>query len=305
MKKIFLCLLPAALMLAACGKSEKPQQAENAKPPAKEEVPALATPPVVYTAAVNDLRLRETPDLNAKVVVTLKQGDKMTATGNKSTEKVTVELRGQKMTDVFYEVTTSDGKKAWAFAGGVTAQSAAAADNANDMWMVSPTAVGKITANTTEQDLINLYGKNNVTPEKEIYANADVPPFQGVSIFRGKADELLVAWEEGKKGKAVAAVFIRNAGGQWHTAQGVKVGMSLGELQKINGKPFNFTGFGWDYGGYVGGWEGGKLDGLQGVSIRLDGGNAGSKYQGDVSLRSDDKGLTNAGVKVSELAVSF
>lgn len=305
MNRLFLYFLPAALMLAACGKSEKPQQTENVAPPAKEATPAPAAQPLVYTAAVNDLRLRETPDLNAKVVLTLKQGDKMTATGNKSTEKVTVELRGQKMTDVFYEVMTPDGKKAWVFAGGVTAESAASADNSNDMWLVSPKAVGKITANTTEQDLINLYGKNNVTPEKEIYANADVPPFQGVSIFKGKADELLVAWEEGKKGKAVATVFIRNAGGKWHTAQGVKVGMSLAELQKINGKAFNFTGFGWDYGGYAGGWEGGSLEGQQGVSIRLDGGNAGSKYQGDVSLRSDDKGLVNAGVKVSELAVSF
>lgn len=32
---------------------------------------------------------------------------------------------------------------------------------------------------------------------------------------------------------------------------GVKVGMTLAELEKLNGKPVSFMGFGWDYGGMV------------------------------------------------------
>ncbi len=40
---------------------------------------------------------------------------------------------------------------------------------------------------------------------------------------------------------------------------GVKIGTTLSELVKLNGKPFTFTGFDWDYGGYAI-FEKGKLE---------------------------------------------
>lgn len=36
--------------------------------------------------------------------------------------------------------------------------------------------------------------------------------------------------------------------------------MTLGQLQKLNGRPFLFNGFDWDYGGLVISSEGGKLE---------------------------------------------
>jgi hypothetical protein len=42
-------------------------------------------------------------------------------------------------------------------------------------------------------------------------------------------------------------------------AHGVRLGMTLPELQALNGGPLAVSGFGWDYGGRVVDWRGGKL----------------------------------------------
>jgi len=46
----------------------------------------------------------------------------------------------------------------------------------------------------------------------------------------------------------------------WKSAEGIYLGMPIEELEKLNGKPFKLFGFGWDYGGSVISWEGGKLE---------------------------------------------
>ena len=46
---------------------------------------------------------------------------------------------------------------------------------------------------------------------------------------------------------------------EWSTANGVRLGMSLAEIARLNGKPFRLYGFEWDYGGRVASWQGGKL----------------------------------------------
>lgn len=53
---------------------------------------------------------------------------------------------------------------------------------------------------------------------------------------------------------------VRGSVGAWTRADGVHLGMSSVELQALNGKPFGFSGFGWDLGGIVTNWRGGRLD---------------------------------------------
>ena len=45
----------------------------------------------------------------------------------------------------------------------------------------------------------------------------------------------------------------------WTTAHGIRIGMPLAEVEKLNGKPFKLSGFDWDYGGRVTDWQGGAL----------------------------------------------
>lgn len=310
MKKITSILLLLAAFSACQKGAEKTETATNNAPtaesePRKVDAPALPATPTSFTATVNDLRVRELPKMDAKVVATLKQGDKMTGTGNVSADKVTVDLRGQKVTDAFYEVTTSAGVKGWVFGGAVAKEGTAAAAENADVWLVTKEKVGKITANMTEADLIAAFGKNNITTEKEIYANGDMPPFEGLTIFKGKADEVQIAWEEGKKGKKIGIIFMRNKGGQWHTKDGIKVGTTLADLNKLNGKSFTFGGLGWDLGGYISDWKKGKLQDM-GVEIRLAyEGDLPAKYTGEVTVKSDDAGLAKAKIAVGELSIGF
>ncbi|GAB2513690.1 hypothetical protein [Lysobacter humi (ex Lee et al. 2017)] len=43
-------------------------------------------------------------------------------------------------------------------------------------------------------------------------------------------------------------------------ADGVRIGIDTRELERLNGRPFAFAGFDWDYGGLVMDWKGGRLD---------------------------------------------
>jgi hypothetical protein len=46
----------------------------------------------------------------------------------------------------------------------------------------------------------------------------------------------------------------------WHLPKPFALVMTLGQLQELNGGPFLFNGFAWDFGGLVTSWEGGKLE---------------------------------------------
>jgi len=45
----------------------------------------------------------------------------------------------------------------------------------------------------------------------------------------------------------------------WATANGIRIGTALTEIEQMNGKPFKLSGFDWDYGGRVTDWQDGKL----------------------------------------------
>jgi hypothetical protein len=58
--------------------------------------------------------------------------------------------------------------------------------------------------------------------------------------------------------------YIRLAGTRsvWHVNGHIRLGTTLRELERLNGKPFTMSGYGWDYGGRVMDWNGGALDTL-------------------------------------------
>ena len=45
----------------------------------------------------------------------------------------------------------------------------------------------------------------------------------------------------------------------WASANGIRIGTALADIEKMNGKPFKLSGFDWDYGGRVTDWRGGAL----------------------------------------------
>ncbi|MCC6593961.1 MAG: hypothetical protein IT479_11880 [Xanthomonadales bacterium] len=57
----------------------------------------------------------------------------------------------------------------------------------------------------------------------------------------------------------ISAIHIRDPQSKWTGPLGIRMGTSSVELERINGKPFRFLGFGWDYGGFVSDWTRGNL----------------------------------------------
>lgn len=69
----------------------------------------------------------------------------------------------------------------------------------------------------------------------------------GTVIFSGQPNEAEIGWQDNARTRVA---FVRaSKPGDWKTRRGVRVGMSLRELEKLAGRILTFNGFGWDYGG--------------------------------------------------------
>src|SRR6185503_7337190 len=94
-------------------------------------------------------------------------------------------------------------------------------------------------------------------------------------------------------------VIAINGKSQWVAPKGLKLGLGITALEKMNGKPFKLSSFGADGSASVLGWEGGALSTLPGgckVGLRLfeDGKtpqDARNAVAGDKELLSSDAGV--------------
>jgi hypothetical protein len=68
---------------------------------------------------IDDLSIREKPDVQAKVIVVLKEGDKVDLLA-KTRQKITLEIRKEKRTAPWYKISTPTGKIGWVFGGGIS-----------------------------------------------------------------------------------------------------------------------------------------------------------------------------------------
>jgi hypothetical protein len=68
-----------------------------------------------------------------------------------------------------------------------------------------------------------------------------------------------VYFVDGKVTGPISAIYVRDPESIWRGPLGLKLGTTSLELERINGRPFRFLGFDWDYGGYVSNWTEGML----------------------------------------------
>ncbi|WP_116124773.1 hypothetical protein [Lewinella sp. IMCC34183] len=128
----------------------------------------------------------------------------------------------------------------------------------SDRSFVAGERIGGITAGMPMSLVENLYGSDQLTPR-------DLPAGEGTTVpgyvlFPGTRDELFIELGHDKQ---PARVRFSHPRSEWHdAATGLSIGTTLEELREMNGRPFTFFGFGWDYGGTVGDWSGGKLEQL-------------------------------------------
>ena len=161
------------------------------------------------------------------------------------------------------------------------------AQDSADNTIVLGKRVGLIKPGMTAAELEQAYGKANVKHEDIPGAEGETIP--GARLFADTDQELEVIWDpENEKKKVVFDVHV--IGTAWKFENGLKTGMTLEEVEKINGKPFKISGFAWDYGGYAN-FEGGKLAGKVSLRFNPSTEDIPEYLQGDKELSSTDKKL--------------
>lgn len=161
--------------------------------------------------------------------------------------------------------------------------------------------VGAITAATTEEELQQLYGAENVRRDTIWLVEDDFD--MGTKVFQGTDNELEIIW--GEQGTPSLIRFTK-PGAEWEAPNGLKAGLSLQELEGLNMRPFQFFGFGWDFGGAVTDWKGGRMP--PSVMVTLTPGNSdllSANHFGEVMLSSDDPELKSMGITIGVLTFTF
>ena len=99
-------------------------------------------------------------------------------------------------------------------------------------------------------------GENNVAVRE--LSGIEGETFQGWILYPDDPmREIEVIPDEA--GKHPIALRISAPNSAWKRADGVRIGTTTAELQAMNGKPFKFYGFDWDYGGAITDWNGGAM----------------------------------------------
>lgn len=119
-------------------------------------------------------------------------------------------------------------------------------DTATERIVVPGERVGPLTATTAEAELVDQLG-----PLVQTGLAIDIGEgfcVEGAMLFPDSPDAVEIAWSDSAHSRPAFA-RIRSPGARWTTPGGVHIGMTLQELERINGEPVAFSGFGWDYGG--------------------------------------------------------
>jgi hypothetical protein len=106
--------------------------------------------------------------------------------------------------------------------------------------------------------------------------------------------------------KKIASLEAYQENSPYHTVDGLMRGSTLEELLQLNGKKISFSGFGWDYGGYIQSYNAGAFENSK-VHFRLEIADEGSSLLGDVSFDTDMpevKKVLNK-IRIWQLLLSF
>jgi hypothetical protein len=195
---------------------------------------------------------------------------------------------------------------------------AGCAAQTNDWLIVPGKRVGPINASTTRADLVRLFGAANVTEGET--SIADTGPLKCTRVFEKHADTTLtILWAENKRFKQLEAIILCEQAAdnacRWRMADGTGFGTTLKTLEKMNGRPFKINGFGWDYGGAVTSWEGGRLEAWQtpcgNVALSLNPTEAATqspdyrKVMGEAEFLSSTPSLQRLDPRISSIQFSF
>ncbi|QWF18411.1 hypothetical protein [Lysobacter capsici] len=175
---------------------------------------------------------------------------------------------------------------------------------------------GALAPDVGPERLKQLFGAANVRIDDHL-PGPEGEDFRGVILFADDPGRRAVLhYQDEQQLRGLAFVSVRESDTRWRLDNGIVMGMRLSELARLNGKPIRFSGMGWDYGGTVTDWNGGKLasrDGdpvMRGARLGMVPGSstqADAVPSSDADYASDDPKFPRQGelLRVEELSVSF
>lgn len=176
--------------------------------------------------------------------------------------------------------------------------------DAKDRLIVPGRRVGALLKTTPPRDIGKIFGAAAVKYGKVPMAEGQEAP--GAFVYKGTADELRVGFTTNSR----RIEYITIVGPNWRTAEGIHVGTTLAELERINGGPFTLSGFDWDYGGLVQSKPPGKLPrflsiATRTVNVQAVPPNEYNQISGDRPISSRHPVLAKVGVVVSSLSMAW
>ena len=175
-----------------------------------------------------------------------------------------------------------------------------------DSTLITDSGWGPVTKTADIGSLKNIYGEANVKDETicgpECADSIDV-----TKIYSGTQNEFIVYWKDSLYHKTISFIETMLENAPYHTASNIKTGSTLNDLLKLNGKKINFSGFGWDYGGYIQSYNKGLLENSA-VNFRLDLPETNeNSLLGDTELNTDMPAVKKALDKIFvwQISLSF
>jgi hypothetical protein len=153
----------------------------------------------------------------------------------------------------------------------------ALAAQSNDWRIVPGERIGPIGRTSTLESLKQQFGAANVRSQSIIVSDDGIERASAMVYPDTPSRRLAVVWGEGDAAGHPALVIIcyrQEHGGacEWKTREGITLGTEMQRLERLNGRMFRMSGFGWDYGGGVTSWSGGQLEPLKsgGLGLQLE-----------------------------------
>jgi hypothetical protein len=137
-------------------------------------------------------------------------------------------------------------------------------------WRLTAGKGGAIGSQTSEAELRGRYGAGTVDSIRVELGEGETAP--GTVLYPADSlRRLEIMWRDTLGRRQPTRLILRGARSRWQVGPGVSLGTSLSDLERLNGRPFILSGFGWDYAGIITDWKGGALDSaLAGVALYLD-----------------------------------
>jgi hypothetical protein len=181
-------------------------------------------------------------------------------------------------------------------------------------WLIVPgERIGAITPASSEAELRQIYGDENVG-EAEVNIGEGETETGTVLFDKDPERRIQILWSDPHSKSKPARIQIDEPRNRWKTREGIAIGTSLHELERMNGRPFTLTGFGWDYSGTVVDWDNGALEKFGGswgrIILRLypEAGlppDAPDDLWGDRDIPSDQPSMQNLDPKVYQIIMQF